>query len=159
MSEELVPRDYVYCGQRLSQDDKERSVVIRVIGEDGTLGKELYYKYSRDFVGTIGGIYTGAKFSDTKVQGFNQTRYKGRWDNSDDRLLWQMRDEEVETRLKLKKLEADDGRVSDLQRALTDARALYEKHYRAFDSAGCRALEQAVLAALRTPLRKIEKDA
>lgn len=158
MSEELIPRDYVYCGQRLSADDKERSVVIRVIDDEGKLGKELYYKYSRDFTGVVGGIYTGAKFNDTKVQGFNRTKYKSRWENSDNRLQWQMADEEVDVRLKLKKLEADAGRISDLQVALTDARKLYEKYYRAFDSAGCRALEQAVLAALRTPLRKIEND-
>lgn len=158
MSEaEHVARDYVYCGVRLAKNDNDRFVEIRVINEDGTLSDGSWYKYKRSFERTIGAVYSGATFNGQgQVRGLVEARFKGMWDKAEDRIEWKSLEEAALSKVKLKRMEADAGRVSDLEASLKDARKLYSKLRQQFDSAGCRALDQLVLAALHTPLRKIE---
>lgn len=151
----LSALDFVYTGQRATGKD-ERCVSIRLIAEDGSLSEERWFKYSRKSDHVVGGIYRGARFSDTQAIGLERVSFIRRWPDEAERIEWTAKHEAVEALFRLKSLESDAGRISDLERALRDARKAYDGFRKRYDKAGMAALEQAVLAALRAPLRKAE---
>lgn len=151
-----VPRDFVYTGQRYGSDGK-RYVSIAVI-VDGTLEKERWFPYKRDYDRSVGGVYTGAEFTADTAWGLSQARYKEQYPDVAKRIEWQARHDEANKMFKLAKLEADSSRVSDLERILFDARKLYASYRKRNDYGSMEALEAAVLRALKTPPRSTETD-
>lgn len=153
--EEMILLDFVYVGQRMSQSG--RNVAICIINADGSLQQERWFEYSKKYDRGIGCIYTGAEFSSTYARGMNNATYKGRWSNEEDRIKWQVTNDKVESDLRLKKLESDTSKIRDLEQNLVSARKLFDSYRKKYDYAGMKALEEAVLQALRTPLRATEK--
>jgi len=154
-TDNLSALDFVYTGQRATGKG-DRCVSIRIIAEDGTLTEERWFKYSRKSDHVIGGIYRGARFSDTQAIGLERVSFIRRWSDEADRIEWTAKHEAVGSQFRLKSLESEAGRISDLEKALREARKAYDGLRRRYDKAGMAALEQAVLAALRAPLRKAE---
>lgn len=151
--------DFVYAGLRLNAKG-ERFVSVRVVLDVGELGDEMLFQYSRSRDLNVGGIYRGAQFSKSGARGLdkNHLRYSGRWPDEAMRIHWLSVHDAAEAERRTRAMETEEGRVSDLEKALVPARQLYESLRRRYDKAGLVALEQAVLAALRTPLRKVESD-
>jgi len=156
-SEEYSPMDFVYTGLRLNAKG-ERFVSVRVVLDAGTLGDEMLFQYSRSRDLNVGGVYRGAHFSKSGARGLDKShlRYSGRWSDEGLRIQWSSLHDAAEAERRVRAMEAEEGRVSDLEKALLPARQLYDSLRRRYDKAGLAALEQAVLAALRTPPRKVE---
>ena len=156
-SEEYSPMDFVYAGIRLNAKG-ERFVSVRVVLDIDKLGDEMLFQYSRSRDLNVGGIYRGAHFSKSGARGLdkNHLRYSGRWPDEGLRIHWSSLHDAAEAERRTRAIEAEEGRVSDLEKALLPARQLYDSLRRRYDKAGLAALEQAVLAALRTPPRKAE---
>lgn len=150
-------REFVYTGVRVDAKNK-RFVTLSLINEDGTLGKPMSFDYKRSYAKITGQVYA-CEFSEDEntVRGLDRASWLRAWDNEQDRIDWQSRESAAETDVKRAKLEADAGRVSDIQRIMTPLRAQYEAMRDRYDMEGCRALEAAVMAALRTPVRKTEQ--
>lgn len=153
---ELLPADFVYTGLRLDEKGKRR-ISIRVLNADGTLTGELWLEYSRKADRTVGAVYRGARFAEGQAAGIDGAVFVERWNDEAQCIEWAARHQSVEARMRLKSLEADSGRVGELETALRPARKTYDSMRRRYDTAGMAALEQAVLAALRAPLRKSEQ--
>ncbi|MDR8093124.1 hypothetical protein KPB05_37340 [Burkholderia gladioli] len=156
LPDEMELADFVYTGLRLTGKG-ERCISLRVIDNEGCLSDERWFAYSRKSARAVGGVYRGARFSDKQAHGLESVTFVKRWPDESQRIEWEAKEQAVEAQLRLKALEADAARTSDLELALTPARQVYDSMRRRYDKAGMAALEAAVLAALRAPLRKSEK--
>lgn len=154
--EGFVAMDWVYIGKRANA--KETWAGIRVIEADGTLGKEMFFKYSKKMDRIVGGVYTGTFFKDGTARGLENANWKKQWDNREDRILWQAENDKADSELRLLKLEKDAGRISDIEQIMLPLRKQFESYRSRHDYAGMEALEKAVLRSLRSAPRVIEKE-
>lgn len=152
----FVAKDFVFIGKAL--DDKMKVfVIIQPIEADGTLGKKMSYGFNRKRDKNVGGIYTGAMFDEAgTVRNLDGSRFQKLWPNQEERMVWQAKNEAVESELRGAKLEKDEGRISEIEKILLPIRQTYENMRFRHDWAGCEALEKAVLRALRSAPRVIE---
>lgn len=156
VEEGFVARDWVYIGKR--QGDKEVFVGIQPIMEDGTLGKPMYYSHKKKFTRVIGGVYTGTSFKEGTARGLEQANWKKMWESREDRIRWQAEEDLVEADLRLARMEKEAGRIPDIEQIMLPLRKQYESYRFRKDYAGMEALEKAVLRALRSAPRVIEKE-
>lgn len=155
LSENYEALDYVYCGRRLLANGK-LSVAVRPISPSGELMRELHFSHSRKNEKTIGGVYSGALFSESSVQGLGNVQYSRRWQDKEDLIDWQSRDGEAECRIRASKLEADAKKISEIEHGMLFLRRQYENYRKQRDHAGMAALEGAVVRALRCAPRTTE---
>lgn len=154
--EQFLDRDFVYCGVVIS--DKKMSVSIAVIREDGQLESEAFYPYKKNRERTIGGIYRGAAFSETKVRGLDNVAFVGTHSDKEAVIKWRARNDAAKTKERSLKLEKDAKKMNELDEQLKPIRKLYSTYRKQNDYAGLEALEAAVLRSLRTPIRQIEVE-
>lgn len=154
---EFIAKDFVYIGKRVNSK-MEVFAVIRLIDEDGTLNtEEAMYKYNRKLDRNVGGVYTGAKFKPNGMsRGLAEARWKRMWDNQADRMTWSALHDDTEIMIRNDKLEKDQGRINDIEKAMLPIRKTYENMRFRHDFAGMEALERAVMRALRSAPRVIE---
>lgn len=109
-------------------------------------------------IGTVGGIYKGAQFTDDgTIIGLDAAKYDRRWNVQTDVINWQIKDEQAEIDKKRVQMEKDAGRISELEKILKPLRKEYERMRDGYDREGCEVLERAIMRALKTPIRAIEK--
>lgn len=150
------PFDYVYTGRCTLKGGKTGGQLGRLI--DGRIEDTFVFE-ARNFKGkAIGGIYRGATFGDQSARGLEGAKYVGRWSDESACIDWRARDDALEAKMRLAKLEADAKRMNDIEVILLPLRKLYASYARRYDHAGKEALEQAVLRALRSLPRKSEAE-
>ena len=152
--EDLRELDYVYAGRRINGTKVVAAVFV--VLAPSKLGEERLFelKYLKGSV--QGGVYRGAKFSSRKVQGLGAAKYVSRWPDNAAQIDWRARDEQAEERQRTDKLLKDAKKVHEIEAIMRPLRALYAGYCGRRDSAGCEALEQAVLRALRVTPRASE---
>lgn len=159
MSDESKPAealDFVYCGRRWN--GSKLFIVVRPI-RGGKLEDELAYAFNRKAHRAIGGVYSGAKFNDTSIIGLAAAlQYVRRWDDKAQLIDWESRDHHAESEARQKKIEADDKKVSEVEKIMLPLRVQFEGYRMKRDLAGMDALRAAVLAALSSSPRVIETD-
>jgi hypothetical protein len=153
--EVFVEREYVFGGKRMGDKNKV-FVAIYLINEDGTLAKAQHYEHNKSRNKVVGGIYKGAKFSESRVRGLDDAKYDRRWNIQADRIMWDAEHERAEVEIRRSKMEKDAGRISDLEQILLPLRKQYEALRYKRDYAGQEAFEAAVLRALKCAPRAIE---
>jgi len=149
--------DFVFAGRRILEKNK-MGALIYPIKTNGELGAARLYGYKFFKRCAVGGVYTGAKFTDNQISGHSAARYKQQWANLEQRIEWRALDEGAETQDRQAKLEADARKISDIERIMLPLREAYASFSRRYDRAGQQALEGAVLAALRAAPRRSEKN-
>ncbi|WP_432263361.1 hypothetical protein [Cupriavidus sp. TMH.W2] len=153
--EEITDMDFVYCGKRLLANGKV-AVSIRTI-RDGKLDDERLFGHSKKFERAIGVVYSGASFSANSARGIAEARYARQWAVQADLIDWRVRDEQVDSEVRVKKLEADAKRTNEIERLLLPLRSQYERYRKQHDHAGMEALTAAVLRALVSSPRTTEQ--
>jgi hypothetical protein len=149
------PLDLAYCGRRWTDSGKLFVVICPI--KEGVLQKEMWFDFDRKAVRTVGGVYSGASFSEKGVRGLSaRLQYLRQWPDSSQLLDWQARDEDAEVQARSKKLEGDAKRVSEIEKIMLPLRAQYEGYRKKHDVAGMRALRAAVQNALMSAPRKTE---
>lgn len=152
---EARPLDFVYVGRRLNGG--QAVAAIRCILASGKLADDEAYYQLKAFKGyVLGGVYSGAAFAGSQVRGLNLAKYVSRWPGMAEQVDWRARDEQVEEQLRTDKLLKDAKKVHEVEAIMLPLRKLYESYRHRRDSAGCEALEQAVLRALRVAPRASE---
>ncbi|MDW2095444.1 hypothetical protein R7097_28330, partial [Vibrio sp. 1866] len=79
------------------------------------------------------------------------------WEVQGDKIEWQAKSEQAEALARSEKLEADDRKRNELEELMLPIRKQYGALTKRRDRAGAAALEEAVLRALRAPIRKAEE--
>jgi hypothetical protein len=158
-TELLNSQDFVYCGRRLLVSGK-LAIAVRPIAEDGTLQGERLFAFERKGHRSVGGVYSGARFTETQAAGLfsPQLKFMRRWQEADDRIEWEALDGAAEAADRARKMEADDKKVSDIEAAMIPLRAQFERFRHMRNRGGMEALRAAVLAALEAPLRPAERE-
>lgn len=154
--EQFFELDFVYCG--LVYSENKMSISLAVIQENGQLKSEAFYPHKKNRERHIGGIYSGASFSENKVMGLDGVNYKGNYFDTESIIKWRARNDAAKTKERSLKLEKDAKKMNELVELLKPIRKLYSNYRKQNDNAGLEALEAAVLRALRTPLRQLEAD-
>ena len=153
-----TPQDFVYTGRR-TLNSGLMAISVRPIKSDGTLADERWFKFDRKGHRSVGGIYTGASFSDTLVSGlYANLKFVRRWPEEGDQIEWEARDGAAEATDRARKMEADDKKTSAIEAAMLPLRAQFERFRHMRDRGGMEALRAGVLAALEAPLRPDERE-
>jgi hypothetical protein len=155
MSDLYEPLEFVFCGFR--KGDAGLFISVATL-RDGVLGREMYFskgKSKRRWV--VGGIYSGASFSDNGAKVLDDAHYVKAWEVQGDKIEWQAKSEQAEALARSEKLEADDRKRNELEELMLPIRKQYGALTKRRDRAGAAALEEAVLRALRAPIRKAEE--
>lgn len=155
MSDLYEPLEFVFCGFR--KGDAGLFISVATL-RDGVLVREMYFskaKSKRRWV--VGGIYSGASFSDSGAKGLDDARYVKAWEVQGAQIEWQAKSEQAEALARSEKLEADDRKRNELEEVMLPIRKQYGALIKRRDRAGAAALEEAVLRALRAPIRKAEE--
>lgn len=87
MSDLYEPLEFVFCGFR--KGDAGLFISVATL-RDGVLGREMYFskgKSKRRWV--VGGIYSGASFSDNGAKGLDDAHYVKAWEVQGDKIEWQ----------------------------------------------------------------------
>lgn len=153
-NEEFLARDYVYCGVVFF--DNSLSVVICQINENGELAPANYYDYKKSRDKVISGIYRGASFSDTSARGIDNAIYQGYYSDNEKIISWKARNDQARTKERTAKLEKDAKRINEIDNILLPLRKIYAGYRKKNDYAGIKALQNAVLRSLQTPIRQSE---
>lgn len=154
--DDFQPADYVYIGKRQLRDGKLGHFIMRLM-PDGELGKESGYRDLKKFRPVIGGIYTGAIFTETHSKGIETAQFKGRWQDQIKLLEWQALDRVAETEMKRKRIEADARRTNEMDNILLPIRrAIYNANRRG-DYTEASAIRAAVQISLNKPLLDSEE--
>jgi hypothetical protein len=155
---DFKPADLIYCGRRYR--DKELSACILRLDENGEIlvgeGWYTFSKYWKNRV--VGGVYTGASFSPTKIRGFNTLQYLRHWPDKDARIEWQARDMSAGAEAKADAMEEKLRKENDLRDVMLPLRRRYAAMQKRHDLSGMYALERAVNLTLRTPILASEKE-
>lgn len=155
----MSTQDFVYCGRRLLANGK-LAIAVRPIAEDGTLQPERLFAFERKGHRSVGGVYSGAEFSEKQAAGLfsPQLKFIRRWPEADDNIEWEALDGAAEAADRARKMEADDKKISDIEATMLPLRAQFERFRHMRDRGGIEALRAAVLAALEAPLRPAERE-
>jgi hypothetical protein len=157
-AEALTPRDFVYCGRRQLASGK-LAFAVCAINDDGTLMPERLFMFDRKAHRSVGGVYSGASFSETQAAGLSaRLTFVRRWPGEGDQIAWEALDGAAEAADRARKLEADDKKVSEIERTMLPLRAQFERFRHMRDRGGMEALRAGVLAALEAPLRPDERE-
>jgi hypothetical protein len=153
---EFVALDFVYCGRRWSKSSGSMMLCVRAI-KDGVLQDAGLYAFDRKAHRAIGGVYSGAVFSEEGIRNLSgDLVYQRRWDVREDLIDWQARDEAAESASRSKKLEADAKKISEIEKIMLPLRVQYENYRKKRDHAGMEALRAAVVNALASSPRSTE---
>jgi hypothetical protein len=156
--EAFLERDYVYCGRRWTVKN-ELIEAVCILNTKGTLdpaGERFYNKFKRKK--SVGGIYTGAKFTGGQVLGLSDARYKGDFPNEAQRLEWEAKDDDAELCARAYAQEKKSAQASLIEKTLLPLREAYTAMIRRGDMHGAHLLREAVSRALTLPPRKFEED-
>lgn len=146
-----------YAGERLNQGKRFVAFYETDTALETTTGEILLFVYKKDKAYSVGGIYGGAKRSGKTFVGLDRLKWTGILRNEEARLDMRARHEETMFELARAKLEKEAGADPFLAK-LIDFRRLHTRLMKRYDLAGAQALEQAVLRALRTPIKSTEKE-
>lgn len=143
--------DYVYMGQRFINNNK-RCLALGVI-KDGRILENFHLPFKRQNVKVVGSVYSGATFSAdlTTISGHSSAKYKERWANPYDIVLWEAAQNEALIQIATVKLEKDTGKKAEVEKIMEPLQKLYQERKKARDYAGCRALERLVVDTLIKP--------
>jgi len=154
----LTPREFVYCGRRHLINGK-LAFSVRAIADDGTLMDERLFMFDRKAHRSVGGVYSGASFSETQAAGLSANlKFVRRWPDGGDQIAWEALDGAAEVADRARKMEADDKKNSEIEGSMVPLRAQFERFRHMRDRGGMEALRAAVLAALEAPLRPDERE-
>jgi hypothetical protein len=155
--DDFKPQDYVYIGRRQLKDGKIGHF-IRRIDNTGELGKESGYVDLKKFRPVVGGVYTGATFSETHAKGIDSAKYNRQWPDVMHRLEWQALDRNTEAEIKRERIEKDARRTNEMDRILLPIRrAIYNANRRG-DYAEAHAIRNVVQISLNKPLTASEEE-
>ena len=155
-NEIFEPADYVYIGKRQLRDGKLGHFIMR-INSVGELDKESGYRDLKRFHPVIGGVYTGAVFSEKHAKGIETAKYDRQWPDPMKRLEWGALDRVAETAIKKKRIEADARRMNEMDSILLPIRrAIYNANRRG-DYTEAHAIRQAVEISLNKPILSSEE--
>lgn len=151
--------NFIYCGRRWLVDARKMAICVRPVNPDGTaMPEQLFAHHRKADRATIGGVYSGAQFTDTGATGLVAALVTG-WDGMskadfDSRIEWQAKDKHAKAREAAYKAEQDARKADELESIMRPLRERYEACRVRRDHAGMAALEYAVVAALKTTPRK-----
>ena len=153
----FTPAYYACKGRVYDAADGQLNVVLAPIQDDGTLGPDKYYQITKGTrwlrAGAVYEIPTAENGS--TIQAVN-AKYTGKWENAEDGAAWQLATQAAEAEdamIRTHKREAD-GRAELLELL----RPLRDQYARTISTSRRLALEVALLNALRTPIRKRERE-
>lgn len=148
--ESFVEKDFIYMGRRMDTSYKV-SGAIQVDGKTRIYGiKNLRHK-------VIGGIYRGASFTENRVMGLADAKYKGRIEDRELIVTYEARDMECMRTQADRKHEADDKKGSEIGDALLNVRKAYARAVKFHDFGLMHALERSVVQWLKIPPAKGEE--
>lgn len=155
MAEKFEALNFVFGGYR---ESKGRLYMAVAPLRDGEMLRTAHYpgKSKRRWV--IGGIYSGAEFSDSSVKGLEQTRYEEKWSDTGLIIEWQALSEQAEATIRCLKVETDARKRNEIEASMLTLRQQYARLLKQRDKAGAVALEEAVIRALRAPVRAAERE-
>lgn len=154
---EPIKKDFVYIGHAILSDGK-LGISLRPVGEDGKLEEVMSFepKNGRRNPTVIGGIYRGASFSPERIHGLGDVTFTGdRWQDKEQRVLWQAASDDAEEKIRARRLEKEQG--NEIEELLLPLRKQYASAVKRFDYTTRETLERAVLRALKTLPRKDEE--
>lgn len=145
------PHDFVYVGQRLLADGKPGTALQLVGYEGGTqnLDNKLWLfggTHGRKWL--LGGIYTGAKFTESQCVGLPAAKFVKMYGEFEDRVEWIAKDTATHAELKYERLRKDATRMNEIERVMTPLREAYQDMWSRGDTDGMRALRVAVEVSL-----------
>jgi len=153
----FTPAYYACKGRVYDAADGQLNVVLAPIQDDGTLGPDKYYQITKGTrwlrAGAVYEIPTAENGS--TIQAVN-AKYTGKWENAEDGAAWQLATQAAEAEdamIRAHKREAD-GRAELLELL----RPLRDQYAKTISTSRKLALEVALLNALRTPIRKGERE-
>lgn len=119
--------------------------------------RSKYFAFKGVYDKSVGHVYACDFTPDGEtVIGLDRARWVRRWDVQSDLITWEAETQQAKAELKRLKLEKE-GNVSEIELLLLPMRRRYEAARKRYDMSACRALEEAMLQALRTPVRSTEK--
>lgn len=149
--EELVPKDFVYCGLRLSNKDTLIGKIV-FIDADGNLGEPALYERKMFPGRVLGGVYTGASFGNSAARGLQKVIYQKKYDDWMQIQKWVGEHEQAQFEYKCIQLEKKMAKEDDLAKALIPWRKLYTTYVMQHDMLSAEALVQRVKRILRKPV-------
>lgn len=154
-----TPAEFVYLGVRQGQDNKPR-VSLAVIQENGKLSPTRVYSMTKEFKRrVIGGVYKGARFDeDHAMYGAPAAVFDRLWPDADQRAIWQALAQDEEDNMAVRRIETDERRISEIDKAMIPLRKIYHAAVKRGDLPGAYAVERAIVRSLHRPLRVNEKD-
>lgn len=159
-NDSLVEREYVFCGFRRSTTGK-KLLEIRLIRDDGSLFPATHYPAGRKGPTAIGSRYKARFVLDESgaaiKAALDRSTWAGPYPNKDAIIEWEALSSQCIADFRREKLESDAGRVSEIETVMRPLREKYQALNAKLDQEGMRALEAAVLTALRTRLRTEER--
>lgn len=155
MAEEFEALDFVFCGWRESGG---RLLMAVAPLRDGSMQETSYFTTKGKRRWVIGGIYTGAEFGESSAKGLDQARYSSKWEDRGVIIQWQAVSDKAESIVRGQKVEADARKRNEIEAAMLPLRKQYAALQKQRDRAGLAALEEAVLRALRAPVRAAETN-
>lgn len=154
MAETFESLDFIFAGLR---EYKGSFLMVVIPIREGEAQNPLHYKGKPKRRWAIGGVYQGAEFGDRSAKGLDSASYKERWNDNSAIIGWQALNDRAEAAVRCLKDEADARKRNAIEEAMLPLRAQYSALQRRRDTAGLEALENAVLRALRAPVRKAEQ--
>lgn len=152
----FTPVTMVFAGTRFI-DGKRYAAFYELDAANGELGPEqLMFAWEKAYDCTIGGVYEGASVRDKTYKGLTALRYRAMLDNPGARLEMRAKHERAMEGIATARLEKDNRR-NEIEDVMLPLRRQYAKMLARYDMAACGALADAVLQALRTPVRKSEE--
>lgn len=155
MTKELKAQDFVFTGWR---EHKGRLYLAVTPIQDGELLNTGHYSTKGKRRWVVGGVYTGAMFSSDTAKGLEQARYDRMWDDKGAIIHWQAVSDEAEATVRSVKVETDARKRNEIEAAMLPLRKQYAVLLKQRDRAGLAALENAVVRALRAPVRAAEDN-
>lgn len=150
----LVPRDFIFCGWRLHKT--QLIAEIAVFNDEG-IERTYHFKMRPHRKPAIGGVYTGAEFSESQARGLEQSLFSRMWEDQRQIIEWTALSEHAETVVRSMRNEANARKQHEIEDTLLPIRQQYANLLKRRDRAGLAAMEEAVLRALRAPIRSAEQ--
>lgn len=150
-----VPCDFVFAGARLLKGD-EIGYAVCVLVNGVASETERLFKEPKLKTALIGGIYTGADFSERQARGLGAARWTSMYDAADARerkIAWRAEHDSAMTFMRTKKLMADAKKVSEIDEAMEPVRRAYTAARKRGDYTLAKAIETAVLESLHKPVK------